>query len=66
MDESLDVADCLQRWKNGDEAAGERLIGHIYPVIELCGSICLRRQEKLIPILTRLFPGSISTRATRR
>ena len=33
MDESIDVADCLQRWRSGDEAAAEALIRHLYPVI---------------------------------
>jgi RNA polymerase sigma-70 factor (ECF subfamily) len=33
MEETLDVADCLRRWKLGDEGAAESLIGHLYPVI---------------------------------
>ncbi len=29
----MDVDGCLQRWHNGDEAAAEELIRHLYPVI---------------------------------
>jgi RNA polymerase sigma factor (sigma-70 family) len=33
MDEAMDVDGCLQRWNDGDEAAAEELIRHLYPVI---------------------------------
>jgi RNA polymerase sigma factor (sigma-70 family) len=33
MDETLDVDDCLRRWKEGSEAAAEAIIQHLYPVI---------------------------------
>ena len=33
MDAPIDVADCLQRWKQGDESAAEELIRHLHPVI---------------------------------
>ena len=33
MDEAIDVDACLQRWKEGDEAAAEELIRHLFPVI---------------------------------
>jgi RNA polymerase sigma factor (sigma-70 family) len=33
MDESLDVDACLRRWKEGNEAAAEEIIQHLYPVI---------------------------------
>jgi RNA polymerase sigma factor (sigma-70 family) len=33
MDDAIDVDACLRRWKEGDEAAAEELIGHLYPVI---------------------------------
>jgi RNA polymerase sigma factor (sigma-70 family) len=33
MDEAMDVAGCLQRWKEGDEVAAEELIRHLFPVI---------------------------------
>jgi RNA polymerase sigma-70 factor (ECF subfamily) len=33
MDEEIDVDGCLQRWKQGSEAAAEELIRHLYPVI---------------------------------
>jgi RNA polymerase sigma factor (sigma-70 family) len=33
MDEAMDTDGCLRRWNNGDEAAAEELIQHLYPVI---------------------------------
>jgi len=33
MEEPIDVAGCLRRWKEGDEAAAEELIRHLFPVI---------------------------------
>jgi RNA polymerase sigma factor (sigma-70 family) len=33
MDENLDVGNLLRRWKDGDEAAAEELILHLFPVI---------------------------------
>src|SRR5271156_6202480 len=33
MDEAIDVDGCLRRWKQGDEAAAEELIRHLFPVI---------------------------------
>jgi RNA polymerase sigma-70 factor (ECF subfamily) len=33
MDEAIDVNDLLWRWKDGDEAAAEELIRHLFPVI---------------------------------
>jgi RNA polymerase sigma factor (sigma-70 family) len=33
MDDTLDVDGCLRRWKDGDEAAAEQLIRHLFPVI---------------------------------
>jgi RNA polymerase sigma factor (sigma-70 family) len=33
MDEAMDVDRCLRRWKEGDEAAAEELIRHIFPII---------------------------------
>src|SRR5271170_6618484 len=33
MDEAMDVDGCLRRWKEGDEAAAEELIRHLFPVI---------------------------------
>jgi RNA polymerase sigma-70 factor (ECF subfamily) len=33
MDEEIDVDGCLRKWKQGDEAAAEELIRHLFPVI---------------------------------
>ena len=33
MEEPIDIAGCLRRWKQGDEAAAEELIRHLFPVI---------------------------------
>jgi len=46
MDEPLDVADCLRRWKHGEEAAGEQLITHLYPVISKIVRLHLPRREQ--------------------
>jgi len=45
MDEAMDVDDCLQRWKQGDEAAAEQLIEHLYPVISKIVRIHLPRRD---------------------
>src|SRR5689334_17393936 len=33
MDKFINVADCLRRWKEGDETGAAELIEHLYPVI---------------------------------
>ena len=33
MDDVIDVDGCLRRWKQGDEAAAEEIIRHLFPVI---------------------------------
>jgi RNA polymerase sigma-70 factor (ECF subfamily) len=33
MDEAIDVDSCLRRWQEGDEAAAEELIRHLFPII---------------------------------
>ena len=33
MDQSIDVEDCLRRWRAGDQQSAEELIAHLYPVI---------------------------------
>jgi len=45
MDETLDVNGCLQRWKQGDEAAAEELIRYLYPVISKIVRIHLPRRD---------------------
>ena len=62
MDPSIDVADCLRRWKQGDESAAEELIAHLYPVITKIVRLHLPRrdqeedliQEILMKIFSRL------------
>lgn len=46
MDESIDVDDCLRRWKNGDEAAAEQLIAHLFPVISKIVRTHLPRRDE--------------------
>jgi RNA polymerase sigma-70 factor (ECF subfamily) len=45
MDDAIDVNACLQRWKQGDEAAAEELIRHLYPVISKIVRIHLPRRD---------------------
>src|SRR5271154_2924640 len=45
MDEPIDVADCLRRWQQGDEAAAEELIRHLYPVISRIVRLHLPRRD---------------------
>jgi RNA polymerase sigma factor (sigma-70 family) len=45
MDEAMDVDGCLQRWKEGDEAAAEELIKHLFPVISKIVRIHLPRRD---------------------
>jgi RNA polymerase sigma-70 factor (ECF subfamily) len=45
MDQPIDVADCLQRWQEGDEGAAEELIRHLYPVISKIVRTHLPRRE---------------------
>jgi RNA polymerase sigma-70 factor (ECF subfamily) len=33
MDQSIDVEDCLRRWRAGDQQSAVELIAHLYPVI---------------------------------
>jgi len=62
MDEAIDVACCLQRWKEGDEAAADVLIRHLFPVISKIVRTHLPRrddesdlvQEILMKTFTRL------------
>jgi RNA polymerase sigma-70 factor (ECF subfamily) len=45
MDEAIDVDTCLRRWKEGDEAAAEELIQHLFPVISKIVRIHLPRRD---------------------
>ena len=59
MDQPIDVAHLLQRWKKGDESAAEELIEHLYPVISKVVRVHLPRrdhEEDLIQeILMKIF-----------
>ena len=46
MDEAIDVDGCLRRWKEGDEAAAEELIRHLFPVISKIVRIHLPRRDE--------------------
>jgi len=62
MDAPIDVADCLRRWKQGDESAAEELIVHLHPIISRIVRTHLPRrdheddviQEILMKIFSRL------------
>jgi RNA polymerase sigma-70 factor (ECF subfamily) len=45
MDQPIDVARCLQRWRRGDESAAAEIIAHLYPVISKIVRIHLPRRE---------------------
>src|SRR5271155_3290849 len=45
MDEAIDVDNCLRRWKEGDEAAAEELIRHLFPVISKIVRVHLPRRD---------------------
>lgn len=62
MDSPIDVADCLRRWKQGDERAAEALILHLHPIISRIVRTHLPRrdhendviQEVLMKVFSRL------------
>ena len=62
MDEALDVDGCIRRWNDGEEAAAEELIQHLYPVISKIVRTHLPRrddekdlvQEILMKVFTKL------------
>jgi len=46
MEEPIDIAGCLQRWKEGDEVAAEELIRHLFPVISKIVRTHLPRRDE--------------------
>jgi RNA polymerase sigma-70 factor (ECF subfamily) len=62
MDESIDIDGCLGRWRQGDEAAAEELIQHLFPLISKIVRTHLPRrddekdlvQEILMKMFTKL------------
>ena len=46
MDDAVDVDSCLRRWKQGDEAAAEELIRHLFPVISKIVRTHLPRRDE--------------------
>jgi len=55
MDEPIDVDGCLRRWKEGDEAAAEALIHHLFPVISKIVRTHLPRRDDEQEILMKTF-----------
>ena len=45
MDQPIDIADCLQRWKRGDENAAAELVRHLYPFISKIARTHLPRRD---------------------
>lgn len=45
MPEPIDVANCLHRWKQGEQCAAEELIRHLYPVIAMVVRTHLPRRD---------------------
>ena len=45
MDQPVDIADCLRRWKEGHEDAAEELNRHLYPFISRIARLHLSRRD---------------------
>jgi RNA polymerase sigma factor (sigma-70 family) len=60
MDEPIDVADCLERWKRGDERAAEELINHLYPVISRIVRTHLPRRDHEDDVIQEILMKTFS------
>jgi RNA polymerase sigma factor (sigma-70 family) len=60
MDQPIDVADCLQRWKAGDEGAAEQLISHLYPVISRIVRTHLPRRDHESDLIQEILMKTFS------
>lgn len=55
MDEAIDVDSCLRRWQEGDEAAAEELIRHLFPVISKIVRTHLPRRDDENDLVQEIF-----------
>ena len=60
MDQPIDVASCLQRWKQGDESAAEELIEHLYPVISKIVRTHLPRRDHEDDVIQEILMKTFS------
>jgi RNA polymerase sigma-70 factor (ECF subfamily) len=60
MDQPIDVADCLRRWRQGDERAAEDLIGHLYPVVVRIVRTHLSRRDHEEDLVQEVFMKTFS------
>src|SRR5277367_724894 len=60
MDSPIDVADCLQRWKQGDESAAEELIVHLHPIISRIVRTHLPRRDHEDDIIQEVLMKTFS------
>jgi RNA polymerase sigma-70 factor (ECF subfamily) len=60
MDSPIDVADCLQRWKQGDESAAEELIVHLHPVISRIVRTHLPRRDHEDDVIQEILMKTFS------
>lgn len=60
MDLPIDVADCLQRWRRGDESAAEELIRHLHPVIARIVRTNLPRRDNEEDIVQEILMKTFS------
>src|SRR5271170_2334099 len=60
MDSPIDVADCLQRWKRGDESAAEELINHLYPIISRIVRTHLTRRDHEDDVIQEILMKTFS------
>src|SRR5471030_1617415 len=60
MEQPIDVADCLRRWQQGDEAAAEALIEHLYPVISRIVRLHLPRRDDEADLVQEILMKTFS------
>jgi len=60
MDAHIDVADCLRRWKQGDESAAEELIRYLHPVISRIVRIHLPRRDHESDVIQEILMKTFS------
>ena len=60
MDSPIDVAACLQRWKQGDERAAEELIVYLHPVISRIVRTHLPRRDHEDDVIQEILMKTFS------
>jgi len=60
MEDSIDVDDCLRRWKSGEESAAEELIVHLHPLISRIVRTHLPRRDHEDDIIQEILMKTFS------